>query len=79
LDITVGFFYREFGEWLTLDVDYRQFLHLGTIVESRIFASRRMLKVENAKRWQKLLQNMCLVYTHPERNPPSSNGVGEWV
>ena len=57
-------------------MDYRQFLHLETIVESRISASRRMLKVENAKRWQTLLQNICLVYTHPERSSPSSNGGG---
>lgn len=57
-------------------MDSRQFLHLETIVASRIFPARRMPKVENPKRWQKLLQDICLVYTHPQSNSPCSSGFG---
>lgn len=49
------------------DVDYRQFLHLKTIVESWFFPSEWRKREATTIRWQKSLQGIRLAYSHPQR------------
>lgn len=49
------------------DVDYRQFLHLKTIVDSWFFPSERRRRETATRRWQKLLQGLRLANSHPQR------------
>lgn len=48
-------------------MDYRQFLHLKTIVESWFFSSERRKPEAATRRWQKSLQGLGLAYSHPQR------------